>query len=880
MKLYKIILLILFLAIARFGRSQSVGFSYQAVALDQSKSERPGQDSDGEVLASEDITVRFTITEESAEGAQVYQESHDTRTDIYGMFRLIVGRGAKESLSSEIEQLQWGEIAYFLHVELYIDNQYEYFGSEELLGSPYALNSQPQQLSMEDGTLLLSNGGSVELPSKLSEEEVVAYAIENGFITEAAISSARLTEAEVDDYISNNGYLTAEVDGSITNEIQDISLAGTVLSISSGNSVDLVGLQDGNTQLTDADIAALGYVKNMTGTPLTEAEVDTYVSNNGYLTSFTEVDGSITNEIQDLDLTGDDLTITNNGSATTIDLSGYLDNTDTQLTEAQVDTYVSNNGYLTSFTEVDGSITNEIQDLDLTGDDLTITNNGSATTIDLSGYLDNTDTQLTEAQVDTYVSNNGYLTSFTEVDGSITNEIQDLDLTGDDLTITNNGSATTIDLSGYLDNTDTQLTEAQVDTYVSNNGYLTTFTEVDGSITNEIQDLDLTGDDLTITNNGSATTIDLSGYLDNTDSQDLASVLGNGADANSISITNMADPSDPQDAATKNYVDGISKSFETTTGVISNSPGTTASDDFVFGSTSLADIAGTDDDFRFFFDKSKGAFRAGGSVGTYWDDSNVGIASTTLGVNNIASALASASIGAQNEAFGNSSMAFGHGNKAHGSYSAAFGFQTEASAVLATAFGISTVASGNNSTAMGNGSKSISFGEVAMGIYNTEYTPISTTAYNSADRLLVVGNGLDNSNRADAFIVYKNGNAFLAGALTQSSDRRLKERIVPLTKSLAKLTAIQGFHYYWNSVRPKNMDQLQTGFIAQEVEKLFPELVEEDAEGFKAVNYTGFIPHLVEAIHEMKAENDELREKQEIMESRLAALEAMLANKF
>jgi hypothetical protein len=57
-------------------------------------------------------------------------------------------------------------------------------------------------------------------------------------------------------------------------------------------------------------------------------------------------------------------------------------------------------------------------------------------------------TQLTEAEVDAFVANNGYLTA--EVDGSITNEIQDLQLVGNTLTITNNGSATSIDLAPYV----------------------------------------------------------------------------------------------------------------------------------------------------------------------------------------------------------------------------------------------------------------------------------------------------------------------------------------------------------------------------------------------------------------------------------------------
>jgi len=356
--------------------------------------------------------------------------------------------------------------------------------------SGYLDNTDAQDLSLTGNTLSLSNDGTtVDLSGYLDNTDT------------------QLTEAEVDAYVANNGYLTSftEVDGDITNEIQDLQLVGNDLTITNNGSATIIDL---SPYLDNTD----------TDTHLTEAEVDVMVDNNGYLTSFTEVDGDINNEIQDLQLVGNNLSITINAAATTIDLSPYLDNTDTHITEAEVDVMVDNNGYLTSFTEVDGDITNEIQDLQLVGNNLTITNNGSATTIDLSPYLDDTDTDthLTEAEVDAYVSNNGYLTSFTEVDGDITNEIQDLQLVGNDLTITNNGSATTIDLSPYLDDTDTDthLTEAEVDAFADNNGYLTSFTEVDGDVTNEIQDLDLTGNTLSIENGNS---VDLSAYLDNTD---------------------------------------------------------------------------------------------------------------------------------------------------------------------------------------------------------------------------------------------------------------------------------------------------------------------------------------------------------------------------
>ncbi len=216
---------------------------------------------------------------------------------------------------------------------------------------------------------------------------------------------------------------------------------------------------------------------------------------------------------QDLALAGNNLTITNNASPTTIDLSSYLDNTDAQ-------------------------------DLSLAGNTLSLTND--ATPVDLSAYLDNTNTQLNEAQVDAFVANNGYLTSFTEVDGSITNEIQDLSIAGNTLSLSSD--ATPVDLSAYLDNTDTQLNEAQVDAFVANNGYLTSFTEVDGSITNEIQDLSIAGNTLSLSSD--ATPVDLSGYLDNTDAQDL-SIAGNTLsltnDGTTVDLSGFLDNTDAQD---------------------------------------------------------------------------------------------------------------------------------------------------------------------------------------------------------------------------------------------------------------------------------------------------------------------------------------------
>ena len=116
----------------------------------------------------------------------------------------------------------------------------------------------------------------------------------------------------------------------------------------------------------------------------------------------------------------------------------------------------------------------------------------------------------------------------------------------------------------------------------------------------------------------------------------------------------------------------------------------------------------------------------------------------------------------------------------------------------------------------------------------------------------------------DVLTLKGNGNATLMGTLTSASDARLKKDIVPLNNSLRKISRLNGYHYRW--INP-NMDQdLQTGVLAQEVQKEFPELVKEDAKGSLSVNYDGLIPHLLEAIKEQEQRIDKL-------EKRLAELE-------
>ncbi len=106
--------------------------------------------------------------------------------------------------------------------------------------------------------------------------------------------------------------------------------------------------------------------------------------------------------------------------------------------------------------DADADPTNEIQDLRLNGNLLTLTRNGAATAIDLSPYLDNTDAQQLSLTGHTLSLSGGNTVQLPDMvndaDHDPTNEIQDLRLNGNILTITKNGTATAIDLSPFLDN--------------------------------------------------------------------------------------------------------------------------------------------------------------------------------------------------------------------------------------------------------------------------------------------------------------------------------------------------------------------------------------------------------------------------------------------
>ncbi len=151
-------------------------------------------------------------------------------------------------------------------------------------------------------------------------------------------------------------------------------------------------------------------------------------------------------------------------------------------------------------------------------------------------------------------------------------------------------------------------------------------------------------------------------------------------------------------------------------------------------------------------------------------------------------------------------------------------------------------------------------------------------SYSDDNFIFVVANGTgtDDKTTLNIFTIDKDGNVN-AKEFTPSSDIRLKTNINTMTGALDNVLKLRGVTFNW---KESSDNRLHYGFIAQEIEKVFPDLVGTDSNGFKTVNYSGVIPVLTEAIktqqeeiESLKSENEQLKSTLEQLLKRVEALE-------
>lgn len=133
-----------------------------------------------------------------------------------------------------------------------------------------------------------------------------------------------------------------------------------------------------------------------------------------------------------------------------------------------------------------------------------------------------------------------------------------------------------------------------------------------------------------------------------------------------------------------------------------------------------------------------------------------------------------------------------------------------------------------------------------------------------------VGGSSDGSYRLTVY-----GDAYATG-MWDASDIRYKKDIKPITSAIDNILKLQGTTYYFRQDEFKELhfsNTLQYGIIAQELEKVFPDMVKTDSAGFKAISYDMLVPVLIEGIKEQQSNIEEQNKKITKLEERLTKLE-------
>ncbi len=130
--------------------------------------------------------------------------------------------------------------------------------------------------------------------------------------------------------------------------------------------------------------------------------------------------------------------------------------------------------------------------------------------------------------------------------------------------------------------------------------------------------------------------------------------------------------------------------------------------------------------------------------------------------------------------------------------------------------------------------------------------------------------GTNNTSGTPTNGLYVHGDIKNQGGVLHTSDRRFKKNIIKIENALEKLREVNGVYYNWKTEEypERNFtEKKQIGVIAQEVEKVFPELVNTDSEGYKSVNYSKFTSVLIEAIKEqderIRTQNERIKKLEE-----------------
>jgi hypothetical protein len=300
-----------------------------------------------------------------------------------------------------------------------------------------------------------------------------------------------------------------------------------------------------------------------------------------------------------------------------------------------------------------------------------------------------------------------------------------------------------------------------------------------------------------------------------------------------------------------------------------------------------------------------------------------------MGYANLASGQSSFAFGTDSKATAINSIAMGNRALASEWFTVAIGTDVKATGYGSVALGNVNQAIGVASFATGNGTRAVGSHSFSAGLWTTarpaeafvigqfnDTTAADPNNFSGADPMFICGNGWSNTSRSNAFTVFQNGwtaighwnptemldvkgNArFRAvpsgaygtvlgitanGTLTMTtSDISMKKDIVSISSALGLVERMQGVYFRW---KDESVSARKVGFIAQDMEKILPEVVfTNPTDGLKGINYAEITAVLAEAVKEQqkqiesyKSDNENLRSQLQTLQGKVDQIEALLA---
>lgn len=232
------------LSLSSFGQAPE-GFKYQAVV----------RDAGNIILNNQAVGMRMTIQEGSIGGTAVYQETFAATTNAYGLVNLEIGSG---TTTDDFTAIDWSTGMYFIEtaVDVTGGTSYVVMGTSQLMSVPYALHANTAENVINDAVDDADNDPNNELqnwsnlpgiPANIDIDATDDFSGDYNDLTNQP--TIPTVPNNVSAFTNDAGYLTTEVDGSITNELQTISRTGTTVTLSNGGGTfeDSVGVYTAGT---------------------------------------------------------------------------------------------------------------------------------------------------------------------------------------------------------------------------------------------------------------------------------------------------------------------------------------------------------------------------------------------------------------------------------------------------------------------------------------------------------------------------------------------------------------------------------------------------------------------------------------------------------